>query len=477
MKTRLLAALSVAFACAAQAQDPTAPAATPSPAASAPQPAPAIAENELESLVSPIALDPDPLVALILSGSTMPSVIVQAAGVVKTGMLTEDINAQPWDASVKGLAHYPEILHWLAQNVDWTASLGAAVRTQQADVMHAIQQLRARALAAGNLASTVHQDVVSDHGMIRILPAQSKTIEVPAYDPATAYAQTPEEVSSTPVDYGAPQPSGDWLGDCDWSYGGIWVGGYGCAWGHDRGRFWHCGVHDFPNGPVASHPIVSGLHPALLGRTPVARHFGERPPAHVTPPFIASTSSVTVTSGPAFNGSAVGSAPGRPHVSSMPALTTAPIPPERIPVNPPVDHHEDVRSDHASPPAKPPVVAEHFIPRPPRTTAPPSEHGVSPFSDMWSGPRGGSRFGPTVSTGPAAPGGSATASHSAPVVSKGSSGAGMSSVSRGNVSSGNVSGGHGGSGSGGHGGSSSGGHGGGGGSGSGSGSGSIGGFR
>jgi hypothetical protein len=113
--------------------------------------------DELQALAAPIALYPDALVAQILGASTFPDQVAAAASWLQQNSqlsgasLMQAVNTQPWDPSVKALTQFPSVLGNLASNLSWTSSLGEAYSTQAAEVMTAIQVLRAKALAAGNL--------------------------------------------------------------------------------------------------------------------------------------------------------------------------------------------------------------------------------------------------------------------------------------------------------------------------------------
>ena len=148
--------------------------------------------EQLDQLLAPIGLYPDPLIALILPASTAPSDISLAAQYVASGGNPSGIDAQPWDPSVRGLAHYPDVLKWMNDNLDWTRALGAAFAMQPADVMQSIQQLRAKAKAAGTLVDTPQQQVDMEGDDIRVIPAQQDTMYVPEYDPDMVYGDAPE---------------------------------------------------------------------------------------------------------------------------------------------------------------------------------------------------------------------------------------------------------------------------------------------
>jgi hypothetical protein len=111
--------------------------------------------DELQQLVAPIALYPDALVAQVLAAATFPDQVAAAASWLKqyssvTGpLLMQAVDAQPWDPAVKALTQFPSVLGNLAANLTWTSELGEAYHTQSAEVMAAVQVLRAKALAAG----------------------------------------------------------------------------------------------------------------------------------------------------------------------------------------------------------------------------------------------------------------------------------------------------------------------------------------
>jgi hypothetical protein len=176
--------------------------------------------HQLEELVSPIALYPDPLIALILPASTFPSDVVLAARFLEDGGAPERASTEPWDDSVQALARYREVIDYLDDNLAWTRRLGHLFLDQPNAVMDAIQRVRARARTAGLLGDTPEQQVIVETEEIRIVPAQPTVIYVPRYDPEILY------YSSTPVYYGYSRPFitfgigwgiGTWLNfDCDW---------------------------------------------------------------------------------------------------------------------------------------------------------------------------------------------------------------------------------------------------------------------
>ncbi len=140
---------------------------------------------ELEELVGPIALYPDDLLGVMLRATMFPLQIVQAARFLEE--LAEDPELEPpesWDDSVVALLNYPEVIELLNEDLDWTASLGAAITDHEPDVLEAIQQFRERALSAGNLRSDDLQAVRVEDGVIEIESIVQDVLYVPEYEPA-----------------------------------------------------------------------------------------------------------------------------------------------------------------------------------------------------------------------------------------------------------------------------------------------------
>jgi hypothetical protein len=115
--------------------------------------------EELENLLAPIALYPDPILAQVLVAATFPEEIAAAAAYVRQ-YGTDGLDSQPWNISVRAVAHYAPVLNLMAEGEDWTIALGQAYVEQPKDVMSAVQQLRQMAHAQGNLVSTDQQKVV-----------------------------------------------------------------------------------------------------------------------------------------------------------------------------------------------------------------------------------------------------------------------------------------------------------------------------
>jgi hypothetical protein len=164
-----------------------------------------LSKAQLEQLVAPIALHPDPLLSQMLMASTYPIEVVQAARWAQanpklTGQALQDaMQNQPWDASVKALTAVPQTLEMMSDKLDWTQQLGDAFLSQQEELLAAVQRLRQRAAAAGHLKSSEQQTVRTVEApagsgttaKIAIAPASAEDIYVPIYDPGVVYGAWP----------------------------------------------------------------------------------------------------------------------------------------------------------------------------------------------------------------------------------------------------------------------------------------------
>ncbi len=168
--------------------------------------------QEIDQIVGPIALYPDPLMGIVLPASTAPGDLQQAAGDPSSAE-----NNQSLDESVRALAHYPDLLSWMNDNIDWTQQLGATFAAQPGDVISSVQRLRARAKAVGTLIDTPQQRVVVEGELIAIVPAQPTVIYVPRYDPAVVYIDNPPRRGAEVFAFSAGFALGAWLTyDFDW---------------------------------------------------------------------------------------------------------------------------------------------------------------------------------------------------------------------------------------------------------------------
>ena len=154
-----------------------------------------VAAREAESLVAPIALFPDTLVAQILMAATYPYDIEDAAAWVADPRnrrlvgyaLADALEDMDWDPSVKALTSAPEVLRMMDERRDWTQRLGQAFMADQGGVMDAVQHLRRQARAAGRLYSDRYRRIVDRGGEIIIEPVSPSEMYVAFYDPAIAF--------------------------------------------------------------------------------------------------------------------------------------------------------------------------------------------------------------------------------------------------------------------------------------------------
>jgi hypothetical protein len=203
-----------------------------------------IPPDQLDSLVAPIALYPDPLLAQVLAASTYPLEIVQLQQWLaknkglKDQALAYAVAKEPWDPSVQALAALPDVVNRLANDIQWTTDLGNAFLAQQGDVMDAVQRMRKKAEDKGNLSSTEQQKVetrvVEGKSTIIIEQANPQVIYVPSYDPLVVWG--PPLYPYPPIYY---PPAGYYAAGMALSFGigvamgAFWGGGWGwgCGWG------------------------------------------------------------------------------------------------------------------------------------------------------------------------------------------------------------------------------------------------------
>src|SRR5579862_606896 len=246
-----------------EAQGP--PPQSEAPAADQPQPS-QLTTQQLQELVAPIALYPDALVAQILAASAYPTQIVEAERFLqqnpnlKGKELGDAVDQQDWDPSVKALCQFPSVLANLDRDLSWTQELGDANYNQSADVMQAIQYMRRKAEAAGNLRTTPQQRVYDRDDQVQIEPADPQVVYVPQYNPYYVYGY--------PVAY--------WPGFVPWwGFGGPFISfgfgfpiapffGFGWGW-HGWGIGWgfHGGVF-FGGHPYAWHGAGFYSHNAFV---------------------------------------------------------------------------------------------------------------------------------------------------------------------------------------------------------------------
>ncbi len=201
-----------------------------------------IPPDQLDSLVAPIALYPDPMLAQTLAASTYPLELIQLQQWLaknpglKDQALADAVMKQPWDPSIQALAALPDVVKRLADDIQWTTDLGNAFLAQQSDVMDAVQRMRKKAQDTGNLKSTEQQKVetkvIENKSVIVVEQANPQVVYVPSYDPVVVYG--PPVYPYPPIYY---PPAGYYAAGLAISFGvgmmmgAAWGGGWGWGWG------------------------------------------------------------------------------------------------------------------------------------------------------------------------------------------------------------------------------------------------------
>jgi Protein of unknown function (DUF3300) len=180
--------------------------------------------DQLDRLVSRVALYPDPLLAQVLTASTFPDQVPDAArwadehhyltGEELSRAITED--QLPWDPSVQALLPFASVLDMMASDMNWTNDLGNGVLAQRPDVMDAVQRMRQKAREFGYLRSN-EQIIVTGGPYIEITPVNPAFIVVPAYDPLIVFAPPrPGFVVGAAIGFGFGIAIGTWFRPWGW---------------------------------------------------------------------------------------------------------------------------------------------------------------------------------------------------------------------------------------------------------------------
>lgn len=201
-----------------------------------------LSSQQLDSLVAPIALYPDPLLSQMLVASTYPLEIVQLNQWLqenkglKDKALSDAVMKQGWDPSVQAMAPFPDLVKQMAESIKWTDELGNAFLAQQNEVMDAVQRMRAKAVEKGALKTTEQQKVetkvIENKSVVVIEPAKTEVVYVPSYDPVAVWGAPyyPYPAVAYPV-----YPAGGLLlgFGVGVAMGAAWGGGWGwnAGWG------------------------------------------------------------------------------------------------------------------------------------------------------------------------------------------------------------------------------------------------------
>lgn len=228
---------------------------------------PSFGPGELDRLVQPVALYPDPLLAQVLSAATFSDEIPDAAhwadqhhylsGDALAHAITED--QLPWDPSVQALLPFPGVLDRMASDMNWTTQLGNAVLAERPEVMDAVQRERALSMNYGYLRSNPRVVVVRNGPFITIMPVNPAFIYVPYYDPAVVFiAPRPGFAIGAAINFGfgfnigvAFRPWGWGVVRFDWASHGWFV--HDALWGRtwaNRTTY----VHTYPGLNRFDHP-------------------------------------------------------------------------------------------------------------------------------------------------------------------------------------------------------------------------------
>jgi len=384
----------------------------------------AYSQQQLESMLAPIALYPDELLSQVLIAATYPDDVADAADFLDRSQglngndLADAVEDQPWDDSVKALTQFPSVIAMLNDQPDWADAIGYAFVYQQGDVMAAVQRLRANARDAGTLLSNEQQRIIVQNNYVYIEPARPGYFYVPYYDPLVVYGSW--RYPDYPPYYWAPPPryrpphysvaSGIFFGvgvgivssifrpaRPDWRHHHVVIGGHGrpgSVW-HYRPRPNRPGVRPPSNRPPSNRPPSNRPHrPGLPSKPPAWKPPVHRPPSQgarpprpgrpggpsVRPPATVQPARPGQPQRPGVNRPGQPERPGRPGMTNRPGINR-PEPPVQPAANRPGTRPAPNRP--VRPETRPPTTAN---PKPTpsrpvngaRPTPPPSRPAASP---------------------------------------------------------------------------------------------------
>lgn len=174
---------------------------------SAPPVTPAVVKSafstaQIDQWVAPVALYPDALLSQVLMASTYPTNVAQAVqwshdNPLKQGdAAIQAVSDQPWDASVKSLVAFPQLMALMGENPQWVQNLGDAFLAQPQDVMDSVQRLRQLAQQTGSLKSSTEQKIITTTKKV-----------VPVNQPAKAPVTQSNTVSTSSPVVAEPAPT------------------------------------------------------------------------------------------------------------------------------------------------------------------------------------------------------------------------------------------------------------------------------
>jgi hypothetical protein len=266
--------------------------------------------EELQSLVAPVALYPDPLLAQVLVAATYPDQVLVAtiwlghSMDLPQGVFLQEVSAQPWDPSVKGLTLFPAVLNIMSRNLVWTSQLGEAYHNQHSAVMAAVQALRGRAKTEEHLKSTSQMILAQPSGdILSLQPGNPLMVLVPQYNPAAVFGAPvhPPNFTNKNMPENGLIAFGDGvaigaLSSTDWGWGN-----WGCNW--------YQGVANYRNYPYfGNHAWHGGYYGGYVyygnhsyhddANRPFGSQAGGQPGAQPNPP---ATAQAADTSGSKHN--------------------------------------------------------------------------------------------------------------------------------------------------------------------------------
>jgi len=294
-----------------------------------------LSDGSLDALVAPIALYPDALVAQVLGAATFPDQVVDANNFLKANpalvgaSLEKTVQGKSWDPAVQALTQFPSVLNTLASNLTWTSALGDASATQQQATLAAVQRMRAKAYAAGNLKSGSEIKVVQQSPQVIVIqPANPQVVYVPSYNPAVVYGtqvttpgySTASVVTASVLSFGVGVAVGAAMHNSSCGYG-YW--GWGMSWGV---RTISCSGRYYYGNPYWRGGYYPGYYPGYRPPyypPPRPPYPGYRPPYY--PPGNGTRPPYPGNRPPGYRPKPVPlPAPGRP--TTMPVTAPRPVP-------------------------------------------------------------------------------------------------------------------------------------------------------
>ncbi len=196
--------------------------------------------GQIDQMVAPIALYPDALVSQVLMAATFPDQVAEADQWIQTnpglsgGELDDALSTASWDPSVISLCKFPNLLHRMGSNMQWTTDLGYAFLGQREQVLNSVQRLRRAAYQNGYLRSSPQQTIVVEPQYILIQPYNPNVVYVPVYEPTVVYGPAWNYPTYYYRSVWAPSPGLSFVNGFAWGIGFAAAQALfgGCDWNH-----------------------------------------------------------------------------------------------------------------------------------------------------------------------------------------------------------------------------------------------------